>query len=91
MIVEFDTKKFRPVRVKDKRGNWWIVEGECLRCGKCGCITSGCVHFTREKLDGVWKGKCLRQFEKPFMCALFPYDPDSGLPEGCGFKFVKDK
>lgn len=90
MIVEFDAKRNHTTRAQDKDGNWWLVEGECLRCGECGCIKSECIHFTHEKLDGVMTGKCKRQFEKPFMCAVFPYDPDSPLPDGCGFGWTKE-
>jgi hypothetical protein len=90
MIVVVDTKKFAPIRVQDKNGNWWTIKGKCKRCGKCGCVVSKCVHFTREKIDGVNIGKCLRQFEKPFMCVLYPFDPLKPLPKGCGFEFVKE-
>jgi hypothetical protein len=90
MIVVYDTKKHRTIRAQDKDGRWWCVEGDCLRCGGCGCIKSKCIHFTREKLDGVMKGKCLRQFEKPVMCAMYPYDPASPLPEGCGLRWIKE-
>lgn len=88
MIVEFDTNKFCSVRAKDKNGEWFRIEGKCLRCGKCGCET--CDHFTHEIVDDKRIGKCKRQFEKPFLCALYPYDPHDKLKEGCGFKWIKE-
>ena len=90
MIVEFDSSKFQSLRAKDKNGDWWKVTGKCLRCGNCGCIESRCIHFTHETVDGKKLGKCMRQFEKPFMCAIFPFDPDTPLPETCGFKWEKE-
>lgn len=90
MIVEFDTKKRHSLRAKDKNGHWHRVLGKCLRCGKCGCIKSKCQYLSYEKVDGKMIAKCLRQFEKPFLCAMFPYDPDSPLPKGCGFSWEKE-
>lgn len=88
MIVEFDTQHKHSTRAKDNNGNWWSVKGKCLRCGKCGC--GKCDYFTHERIDGKMLGKCLRQFEKPFMCAIYPYDPDTPLKDGCGFNWEKE-
>lgn len=88
MIVEFDTQKRHTTRAKDKNGDWWRVEGKCLRCGQCGCF--GCEYFTHEVLDGKRVGKCKRVFTKPFLCAMYPYSPDTPLKPGCGFKWVKE-
>ena len=90
MRVEIETKTFSPTRAMDKNGEWWTLLGQCLRCGQCGCIESVCVHFTYEILNGKKTGKCKRQFEKPFMCVLYPSDPHQELKPGCGFKWEKE-
>ena len=88
MIVEFDTSRFCSTRAKDEHGSWWRVLGSCLRCGKC-CLAD-CADLNNEVLDGVKKAKCVSQFYKPFMCAMYPYNPDAPLKDGCGFKWEKE-
>ena len=85
MIVEFDTNQWKTLRAKDKAGAWHTLTGKCLRCGRCGCLP--CDYFAHEVVDGKRIGKCLRQFEKPFMCAIYPYDPTAELKDGCGFRW----
>ena len=85
MIVEFDTKKRHPTRIKDKNGKWHIVCGKCLRCGKC--CPKDCEHLTHEVVDNISIAMCRVQFSKPFLCALYPVDPDKPLKEGCGFRW----
>ena len=85
MIIEFDSSKKHPTRAKDKSGKWRKLAGKCLRCGQCGCFP--CDNFTHEVVDGKRIGKCLKQFEKPFMCTMYPYSPDDELKPGCGFRW----
>ena len=87
-IVEFDTNLFHSTRAKDEHGNWWRIEGKCLRCGKC--CRHDCPYLTTEIVDKKEIYKCTIQFHKPFLCAMHPYEPDIPLNDGCGFKWVRE-
>jgi hypothetical protein len=43
-----------------------------------------------EVVDGKKIARCKAHFSKPFMCAIYPFDPYDPLPDGCGFSWEKE-
>jgi len=87
--IELDYKRGKILRSKDKEGNWWKLEGECKRCGRCCGDNEGglCKHLIFE--DGIAVCKINKLWNKPGRCVLHPYSPDRKLFQGCGYKWVK--
>ena len=87
-LVVFDPNKMAVVKVRDKSGVWWKLEGKCLRCGKC--CGRKCTDLTSEILDGKKMAKCNAQWTKRWGCMLYPIDPHQELRDGCGYSWTKE-
>ena len=88
--IELDYKRGKILRSKDKEGNWWRLEGECGRCGRCCGNNEGglCKHLIVHE-DGITECKINKLWNKPGRCILHPYDPDKELFKGCAYRWVK--
>jgi len=88
MQVVFDWKKMNVLKAQDKEGNWFVLNGECSRCGAC-CVWENCNHLTYENINDKKVSKCKIQTIKPWHCAIYPKDPSAKLFDSCTFKWEK--
>lgn len=46
-----------------------------------------CKHLAKESLNGTKMFKCADYYKRPFGCALYPFDPEDELIQGCGYRW----
>ena len=82
-------------------GRYWEILEECNQCGKCcedvsfqewdGVIDENkrCSFLINETIDGISIGRCGKEWNKPFACAMFPFNPlqENHIPEYCKYSF----
>jgi hypothetical protein len=96
-FILYDFHGKRPDYFIETDGSVWkvIVKNDgCLSCSRACCDIfppsypefndgkGGCKLYIQEKINGVLRGRCKRHFNKPFGCALYPFNnPKNLTPE----------
>lgn len=100
MILVYDDVKRHPVAICSE-GRYWKILGSCNRCGQC-CMdvhfnewenfkdeTGKCNYLYSETVDDILLYGCSKVWNKPYGCALYPFNPldkNHFLPS-CSFSF----
>jgi len=84
---------------KDEK--YWKILGDCNRCGQC-CLdvhfnewdgmkneTGKCNYLDYETVNDIGQYVCTKQWNKPYGCALYPFNPldENHFLPTCSFSF----
>lgn len=99
-MIVYDLNKKQPILIAEDN-KYYQVLGNCNRCGEC-CLdvhfnewdgfkdeTGKCNYLYTETVDEVLLHACSKAWNRPFGCALYPWNPSDlnhFLPK-CSFSF----
>lgn len=100
-VLVYDADKRNPILIAIQ-GRYWKVLGECNQCGEC-CLNitlpnewddykdenGKCKYLQKEIVDDQVKYRCMKQWNKPAGCVLYPFNPldKNHFTENCSYSF----
>ena len=86
-MLIYDITNRKILFARDRLGHWYRLVGKCNRCGGC-CKGYNCEYISFK--DGVAVcAQHVQGFGKPWVCWLYPKNPDAKLDDRCGYSWQR--